>query len=206
MSLLSLLSLCEELRRNPFEFLGAESALSLSGFFAGYSFANSSIHAPMKRAAAHFEGSDEMTACTLAYLTSANPKSSFDRLLNALECELKTHGEPPAIDVRVMPPLLGSILDSIENSRLGIFLMQPTIMCLSETLNGYWCGIDAFDSEDAQQQRFSMYRFELWLHSKYQPASAPWHAILSVYEGVSSFGLKGFHRLYNQFRQEAGPQ
>lgn len=198
---MSILSLCEELRRNPFAFVGEESAFSLCGFFAGYGFANSSITIPLQRAANHFPSSDEMAVCTRAYLASTDPKASFDRLLDVLEYELKTAGEPPAMDVRAGPPLWDAVLDSIMQHRTGLFLREPTVMCVYGTLNGYWCGIDEYDRGEAQRQRSLMNRFTSWLRSRYRHSSAPWYALLRVYEGPASYGLDGLCRLYNMFRQ-----
>jgi hypothetical protein len=203
---MSILLLCEELRRSPLSLISEESAFSLCGFFAGYSFANSSIIVPLKKVADHFPNSDEMAVCTRAYLASADPKASFDRLLAVLEHELKTTGEPPAMDVRTGSPLLDAILDSVVQCRTGVFLREPTVMCVYETLNGYWCGMEEFDQSEAQRQRSTMNRFTSWLRSRHRHTSAPWYALLRVYEGPAGYGLDGLCRLYNMFSQDDAAQ
>jgi len=201
---MSILSLCRELRRQPFEFLGTESAFALEAFFSGYAYANSSIESPLRRAATDFAGSDEMSACTLAYLASTDPKSSFDRLLSALEHELQLHGDGPdaSVDVGSTAPLLDSIIEAIDSSRAAVYLVRSTIVCLFETLNGYWCGLDPIDPVYAERLRSQIHGFEFWLRNRYKPAYAPWYAILEVYEGVAEFGLQGFCRLFRQYRIE----
>jgi hypothetical protein len=119
-------------------------------------------------------------------------------LLDVLEQELRTSGEPSPCDVRFDSPLLERIIDSIITSGTGMYLVEPTSACLYETLNGYWCGLIAFDLADAERQRRTMTRFESWLREKYDPAAAPWHAILRAYEGAAV--LQTFSLLYKQFQ------
>jgi hypothetical protein len=199
---MSLLVLCDQLRQQPFSLLSAECALALEGFFIGYAHANAAIKDPLRRATAHFAGSDEMTACMLAFLAGPDPRTSFHRALDAIEHELRID-EPSPCDVRWGPPLLDSILESIESRRTGIYLSEPTSGCLFETLNGYRCGTAALDPADAEDQLRTMQRFDHWVRTYYKPSQAPWYAILRIYGGPISV-LAKFRELYLRFRATDG--
>jgi hypothetical protein len=193
----TLLALCDQLRQRPFDYLSAECALALGGFFVGYRFANDAIRDPLQRISSQFAGSAELPPWERAFLTSPDPKTSFHRTLDALERELRI-AEPPPSDVRTGPPLIDLILESIANRRTGLFVMEPTCECVFDTLNGYRCGVAAFDPANAEAQRATSERFERWVREYYAPAEAPWHAILRIY-GRPRDVLDKFSELYRKF-------
>lgn len=193
----TLLALCDQLRQRPFDYLSAESALALGGFFVGYGFANAAIRDPLQRAGTQFAGSAELPPWERAFLASPDPRTSFHRTLDALERELRI-AEPPPSDARTGPPLIDWILDSIANRRTGLFVMEPTSECLFDTLQGYRCGVAALDPADAEAQRATLERFDRWIREYYAPADAPWHAILRIYGRPLSV-LDKFSELYGKF-------
>lgn len=194
---MTLLSLCEQLRQRPLDHLSAECALALDGFFVGYGHADGAIREPMRRAGERFPGRAAMSTCQRAFLASADARTSFHRALDALEDALRI-AEPPPSDVRTGPPLIDWILESIDNRRTGLFVMEPTSACLFDTLNGYRCGVAAFDPAEAEADRARFERFERWMRDYYAPAQAPWHAILRIYGGSPSV-LDKFSQLYGRF-------
>lgn len=193
----TLLALCDQLRQRPFEYLSAECALALDGFFVGYGYANAAIRDPVQRVRDRFPGSAQMAPFRRAFLASPDATTSFHRALDALEGELRI-AEPPPSDVRSGPPLIDWILDSVQTGRTGLYLMEPTSACLFETLNGYRCGVAPLDPAQAEHQRATFERFERWMRDYYAPAEAPWHAILRVYAGSLSV-LDKFSQLYRKF-------
>jgi len=193
----TLLALCDQLRQRPFDYLSAECALALDGFFVGYGYANAAIREPLQRVRGRFPGSSEMPAFRRAFLASPDPRTGFHRALDALEVELRV-AEPPPSDVRTGPPLIDWILDSIEARTTGLYLMEPTSACLFETLNGYRCGVAPLDPAEAEQQRATLERFERWMRDYYALVEAPWHAILRVHGGSLTV-LAKFSQLYRKF-------
>jgi hypothetical protein len=195
---MSILSLCQHLRQAPFAFISQRSAFSLGRFFAGFSWANAAIDLPMSRIAGQFAGSDELSTPTRAHLTSADAEQGFDRLLTALEDDLRRHGDPLPASVPRDAPLLDAILCVIEDGRAGIFLHEPTMESLYETVNGHLCGIAEYDPVEAARQREPIDRFAALVRERYVHTSAPWYTVLHVYKGSDKFGLRAVLSLYRE--------
>jgi hypothetical protein len=195
---MSILSLCEQLRRTPFTFLAERSAFSLRSFFAGFGWANEAIHAPLARISAQFPGPEGLSVTTRVSLTSTNSEHSFARLLDALEDDLRRHGEPPPMPVARDVPLLAAIVKVINDGRPGLLLHEPTATCLFDTLQGHLCGIAEYDPDEARRQRAPLEAIEAQLRQERPGVVAPWHVILRIAQGGDMFVFEEFCYLYQQ--------
>lgn len=192
------LSLCEQIRRTPFAFLAERSAFALAEFFTGFLWANDAIATPLARISDQFPGPQGLLVATRANLTSMHAEHSFERLLDALEDDLRHHGEPPPGPVQRDVPLLAAIVKVIDDRRTGIFLLEPTTACLYNTLQGHWCGIAEYDPEEARRQRAPLDVIAARVRETYPAATAPWYVVLRIAEGSGMRALQELSRLYHE--------
>ncbi|HET9621538.1 MAG TPA: hypothetical protein VFP84_09240 [Kofleriaceae bacterium] len=190
--------MCAQLRRTPFRFLAERSAFSLASFFAGFGWANDAITIPLARISDQFPGPKGLLVTTRVSLTSTDPEHSFTRLLDALEDDLRRHGEPPSAPVARDVPLLAAIVKAINDGRPGLYLHEPTATCLFDTLEGHLWGIAEYDPEEARRQRAPLEAIAARLRRDHPGTLAPWHVLLRIAEGGDMFVFEEFCYLYHQ--------
>lgn len=200
---MSILSICDQLRRDPFALLSERSAFSLASFFSGLRGPYAAINVPMARIASEFPGPSGLSLAGRAYLSSPSSEHGFERVLDALERDLREHGEPPR---EAMPSdllQLADIVRILESKRTGLILLERTTGCLFDTLNGHFAGIAEHDPAEAARQRAPLDALVAEVKQRYA-GTAPWHAVLRVFEGPDVYALEAFCRLYRELQARDG--
>ena len=100
----------------------------------------------------------------------------------------------PLVGRKVIP----AVIDAIEQGRPGLYLSEPSVVCLAHFVRGHIAALDQFEPSSAHQQKVEIEEFETRVRAEYAEPIAPWQRILSVYEGAGTSGLEAFVRIWHE--------